>query len=469
MSERLTFLAIACAVVLGGCATFSSDGGLTKVETLARERTGVAATLPHGEAGEDRARARVSALLEQALTAESAVEIALLNNPGFRARLAELGVSEADLVQAGRLPNPGFAFTNKRSSEGYTIERAVIFNIVPILLLPLTQPLAARQFEEAQYRLAADAVQLAADTRRAFFSAVAAQESVTYFADVQMAAETASELARRMQQAGNFSALARMREQAFAADAAAQLARAKQAAVTERERLTRLLGLWGSGIAFTLPSRLPEMPTAPLEPGDAERTALETRLDVLASRRSSEAAAAALELTRTTRFVNVLHAGYVNESETGALRQNGYAIEFELPLFDWGDAKLARAEAANRASLERSREIAVNARSEVRESYQAYRTAFDLSRHYRDEIVPLRRKIADEMLLRYNGMLIGVFELIADAREQVASVNLSIQALRDFWLADTDLQLALIGGARGAGALRMGAGTMSAPAAEAGH
>ena len=90
-------------------------------------------------------------------------------------------------------------------------------------------------------------------------------------------------------------------------------------------------------------------------------------------------------------------------------------------------------------------EVAVNARSEVRTAYSAYRTAFDLARHYRDEVVPLRKRISDENLLRYNGMLIGVFELLADSREQVMSVSGYVEALRDFWLAQTGLQTALIG------------------------
>lgn len=96
-------------------------------------------------------------------------------------------------------------------------------------------------------------------------------------------------------------------------------------------------------------------------------------------------------------------------------------------------------------SLHRTAEVAVNARSEVRESYSAYRTAYDLARHYRDEVVPLRKRISDENLLRYNGMLIGVFGLLADSRDQVASVTGYIEALRDYWIADTNLQTALTG------------------------
>ncbi len=169
------------------------------------------------------------------------------------------------------------------------------------------------------------------------------------------------------------------------------------------------------------------------------------RLDLLMARHATEATARALGLTKATRFVNVLHAGYANTSQTGEARKSGYEIELELPLFDFGAARTARAEAIYMQSVHRTAAVAVNARSELRESYAAYRSAFEIARHYRDEVVPLRQRIADENLLRYNGMLIGVFELLADAREQIAGVTGHVEALRDHWIAETDLRTALTG------------------------
>src|SRR5690606_20874189 len=149
--------------------------------------------------------------------------------------------------------------------------------------------------------------------------------------------------------------------------------------------------------------------------------------------------------TRTTRFVNVLELGLVRNSSNEAPTQRGWEIEFELPLFDWSGARVAHAEAIYMQALDRAAQVAIDARSEVREAYGAYRSAFDIARHHRDEIVPIRNRIAEENLLRYNGMLIGVFELLADARAQIAAVNGYIEALREFWIAQADLELALIG------------------------
>ncbi|MDB5965057.1 MAG: transporter, partial [Polaromonas sp.] len=181
-----------------------------------------------------------------------------------------------------------------------------------------------------------------------------------------------------------------------------------------------------------------------------------------------EATASALGLTRATRLVNVLELGYQNRSETGSTRANGYEIQLELPLFDFGATRAARAEATYMQAVHRTAQVAVNARSEVRETYSAYRTAFDLARHYRDEVVPLRKRISDENLLRFNAMLIGPFELLADAREQVTSVTGSIEALRDHWIAQTNLQTALTGRSPAAGDSPR-ASSSSAPAAAGGH
>lgn len=437
------FAAVAVVLFLGGCATFSPDGGIGAVQRLARERIGADVTLPTKGMDSSTSLAAAREILGKPLSVDDALQVALLNNAALKARFAELGIAEAELVQAGRLANPRFAFSNRRSSDLTSIDRTVLFNVMSLLAMPLSQKVAGRQFEAAQLQVAGDVLQLVSATRRAYFSAVAAQEAVKYFEQVKLAAEASAELAARMAAVGNFSKLAQMREQAFYADATAQLAKTKLTAVVERERLTRALG--GTDIDFQLPERLPDLPQVPIEPVDAERTALERRLDIRMAKHGTEAMAANLGLTQATRFVNVLELGYTNESNTGEKRQNGYEIEIEVPLFDWGDAKLARAEATYMQSVHRMAELAVAAQSEVRESYQTYRTAYDLARHYRDEVVPLRKRIADENVLRYNGMLISVFELLADARAQIASVNGYIESLRDFWVADTDLQLALTG------------------------
>jgi outer membrane protein TolC len=178
---------------------------------------------------------------------------------------------------------------------------------------------------------------------------------------------------------------------------------------------------------------------------DVEQMAMAQRLDLQAARSGTEALAKNLGLTRITGFVNVIEIGATRETSSTEPVRRGYEIGLELPIFDWGDARVAKAESLYMQALARTGEVAVNARSEVREAYLGYRAGYDIARYYRDEVVPARKRIADENLLRYNGMLIGVFELLADARSQIASVNGYVEALRDFWIAEGELQMAMIG------------------------
>jgi outer membrane protein TolC len=460
---RAACVTTAAALALAGCTTFSPDGGRGDVERLAAERIGPPARVLGQARDVSAQRAAVDARLAEPLTAENAIEVALMNQPALQARLAELGLAEADLVQAGRLRNPVFAYSNKRHADVVEIERAVLVNVAALVMMPLALDIGERRFEQAKLVAAADVVQAAGAVRQAWIRAVAAQERLAYDEQVMRAAEAASELARRMAEVGNFSKLAQLREHAFYADAAAALARSRHLALVERERLARLLGLADGGASLRLPPRLPDLPASAIEGGASEQVAMDRRLDVRIASAEVESLAKSLGLMRATRFVNVLEVGYANTSATGEPRADGYEIEVELPIFDFGDAKVARAEMRYRQALAAVADVAVSARSEVREAYSAYRTALDLARHYRDEIVPLRRQIADEMLLRYNGMLTGVFDLLADARVQAATVAAAIDATRDFWLAESALQLALAG--RSAGAMPV-IGRASAPAAE---
>ncbi len=455
-------------LVLAGCASFSSDGGFGTVDRLAKDRIGLSPVYPRTAEQSDAARARVAELLRQPLTADSAVEIALLQNPELQAAYAGLGIVESDLVRAGRLANPSWSFGRLSGHGAVEIDRAVLFDVLGLFTMPLARQVEQRRFEQAQLQAAYETVGVATEARKAFFEAVAAQQLLGYFGQVQEAAETSNELARRMVAAGNFSRLAQMREQSFYSDATTQLARARHQAVAAREQLVRALGLSGDPLDLRLPERLPDLPAAPVEPRDAEQTAIDKRLDVLMARRATEATARSLGLTQATRFVNVLHAGYQNQSVTGEQRSNGYEIELELPLFDFGSARLARAEATYLQSVHRTAAVAVKARSEVRESYSAYRTAYDLAKHYRDEVVPLRKRISEENLLRYNGMLASVFDLLADAKDQIAGVVGAVQSLRDYWIAETNLQTALTGRSPEGGPA-VGAAQAATSGAAAGH
>lgn len=449
MIRLIYFLRPAFAVliiaVFAGCTTFSHDGGFDTVSRIASERLGKQAVVARTDADRKTISERTQALLAKPLSMDDAVQIALLNNRGLQAAYTELGISEADLVQAGRLPNPGFTFNRTHWSDGIGIERAISMGVLSILTMPMATRIERARFEQTKLVTADAMLKLAAQAQRAYIEAVAAQQSAVYAQRVGESAGAGAELAARMRDAGNFSKLEYAREQTVYARAAADVATARRDALAARERLTRVMGLWGSEIRYTLPEHLPDMPPMRPELVDIERFAIANRLDIQAAKANTRSVATAFGLTHVTRFINALNVSYLNNFESDKGHERGYEISVEIPLFDWGGAKVARAKATYMRSVNELAQTAIDARSEVREWYSAYLTNYDIARHYRDEVVPLRKTISEEMLLRYNGMLASPFELLSDARDQIEAVNASIDSLKNYWLAQTDLQFALGG------------------------
>lgn len=458
----------AAAALLAGCATLSIETDRAQLRAFSQDAFGANVAQVASDEARREAAAEVERLLASPLSADDAVRIALAASPALHALLAQSDAASAAATQSARLPNPVFAFERLvRSEDGATekdIGRTLSFSLLDLLTLPARARIAEHRQQQLRLQSAAGVLAAATEARAAWVRAVAAQQSAAYFEQVMRAAEASAELARRMQSVGNYSRLQRSREQAFYADAAAQYARAQLAAAGAREALVRALGLDGAQAArLKLPDRLPDLPKAPRDEAELARRAFDERLDVRLARAELDFTARRLGLARATGVIDGLHLAGIRNSETGKPPQKGYEIELPLPLFDFGDARRAEAQSTYLAALHRTAQVAVDAQSRLRETYGAYRTAYDLARHYRDEIVPLRKRIADEMLLKYNGMLIGVFELLADAREQIGSVIQSIEAQRDFWLADAALQATLLGHPLAAPAIEARAVASGAP------
>ena len=466
-------LAFAALVLLAGCASPAIDANFETARQLGSGSFGADLKWLRSDKARDDAKSAVDRLLAEPLAADDATRIALAYSPSLQAMLFERAAGSAAATQTARLPNPIFSFERLARNEGggteLEINRMLAFSLGNLLLLPARRRLADFRQQQAQFQLAGDAVQAAADARQAWVRAVAAQQSVRYVLQVKASADASAELARRMQAVGNFSKLQRAREQAFSADAVVQLARARQVALGAREALVRSLGLNAAqAAALKLPERLPDLPKTAKDDNSVAQAALDQRLDIRLARANLDFAARSAGLARAAGFANGVRIAGVRHSETGRSSQRGFELDLPLPIFDAGDAARAEGDARYMAALHRTAQLAVDAGSQVRESYAAYRTAYDIATHYRDEIVPLRKTIAEENVLRYNGMLIGVFELLADAREQIASVLQAIDAERDFWLADAALQAALIGKPMAA-SLAMESRPPTASAAAGGH
>jgi outer membrane protein TolC len=409
-------------------------------------------------------------LLAGPLSQEGAVQLALANSAALQALLAQGWVEIAAAGQASRLPNPVLSFERLRLKDELEIGRLLSFGLVDLLLLPQRLSMARSQSAQARIQLTGAVVDQVTRVRQAWVRAVAAQQLLQYAEQVQQSAEASAELARRMQQVGNFSRLQRARQQVFYADATTRLAAARHAATATREALVRALGLdEAQAAALELPGRLPDLPKAPREPREVAAAGGEQRLDVQLARAQLDVAGKSQGLNLLSTFVDVEVGArrdtVFDDAERTRGTRRGFELDIVLPLFDWGSARREQLDAQSLAAAHRYDAAVRSATSQLREDYSAYRTAYDIARHHRDELVPLRQAIADENLLRYNGMLIGVFELLAEARDQVAGVTRAIEAQEQFWLADAALAASVIGRPAASAAPMAGLAPEAAPSA----
>jgi len=446
---RLATLAAAVAL-LSACASIDIDQAVQSTNEALPAYTGGKLALERTDAQRDERAQRSAELLAQPLTLDGAVQLALANSPALQALLAQSWAELAEADQSGRIANALFSFERMRFGPELEIGRLLSVGLVDLLTLPQKQAAARGRIAQARTQLAITVVGEVGQVRQAWVRAVAARQSLTYADQVKRSAEASAELARRMQQVGNFNRLQRARQQAFYADAATEFAEASHAATAAREELVRRLGLDAQQTAqLKLPERLPDLPAQPRAGVAVSAQALEQRLDLQLARQQVDTAARAQGLGRVTSLLDVevggRHDTVFDDASGQRSNRNGFELDIRLPLFDWGGAQRGALDARALEAARHYDAVARGATSQLRERYSAYRTAWDVARHYRDEVVPLRQAIADENVSRYNGMLIGVFELLAEQRDQVAAVRAAIEAQQRFWLADAALSSSITG------------------------
>lgn len=451
-SALRTGLLVGCAALLGACRTFSPDGGMGPVAAFiggSLNKDVVAVRTPEDDI---LARGGVETLLKKPLTADAAVQVALLNNRGLQAAYNELGIAEAIMIANSRPPVPSFSISNVSTSIELDIERQIVVTILGLLTQPARSRIAADRFAQAQLQAALETLRVAAEARRAYYRAVAAYEIVAALTQFKSAAEASAELAKHLGETGALNQLDQARQQVFYADLTAQLGSAGQQAMAEREQLVRSMGLWGHDLDFKLPITLPRLPAKPRTLAAVEQEAMDRRVDLRIALLEVEALAKSYGLTRKTQFINVLDASAISKTqkEKGSGEPHadggGFDIQFQVPIFDFGRPRLRKAEQRYMQAVNLLAEQAVNARSQAREAYRSYRATYDIAGHFQREVLPLRQIIFDQSKLQANAMLIDVFSLLTEAAQRIAANVNSIEAKRNFWLAYTDLGVAMLGG-----------------------
>jgi cobalt-zinc-cadmium efflux system outer membrane protein len=437
-------LPIALAALLTGCATPQKQAGVDAVDALVTAQLRPGIESPTGERDAVALASRVDGLLAQPLTLERAVGVALLNNPRLLAEYAQLGVSRGDLIDASRLPNPRFGWLREHEDGASTYTRSLSQEFTAALLLPARKRISASEFARVQQAIAAAVIDLAADVEVAWFEALAAQQIAAMRAAVARAAELSAELAGRFHAAGNLPRLELLLEQAAASTAAIE---SRRAAAQERSARTGVATLLGvrSSVAFELPSSLAAPPPGRYIEARLIARAARERLDLAAAIGERQMRADALGLAKSWRWLGSLELGVERESENGEVRVRGLEASIELPIFQQGQAAIARAEGELADADARLSELRLAIDNEVALAVERVEAQRLIAEDYRTLLLPQREAIVDGTQREVNFMFEGAFELLRVKQEQYAAYQEYIEAVRDYWIARAELRRAVGG------------------------
>jgi cobalt-zinc-cadmium efflux system outer membrane protein len=441
-------MAVATLTLLGGCASVNPRPAFDDVRKSVTERSG-----PHPEWARTSAEASATEqvatkLLAAPLSVDAAVQIALLNNPTLQATFEEIGISQADVAQAARVENPDVSGFVRFPSEGpgRNIELSLVQNVFDIFIQPLRKKVATAQLEQTKLRVANEVLALGAEVKEAFFTLQARQQLVSRLIFIRDLTQTAAGFAQKQHEGGTINDLELENRTVIHRESKVEVALAEAEVRADRERLNRLLGLWGPRTVWSVEDQLPEIPEAEIPLAGLERLAVTNRQDLQAARWGVDLVGRALALRRKTRFFPIgIHLGVNTEKDVGGERVTGPQLALQLPIFDTGKASIARLEAEHRRAQRQLEALAVNARSEVREERDRMLAARDLALYYGRVLLPQRVRILDLTLRHYNAMFKGAYDLLQAKQAEVEAEKAYLDSWRNYWIARARLERALGG------------------------
>lgn len=442
--RRLIALA-GLTLLMSGCATVQRDAAFPEVSNLVADRLGQKIEwIPDGYPAA-QARDATRQLIRNELTADAAVKLALLNNRRLQATLQDLGVAQADLVEAGLLENPVFGAGALFKDAGTELDLDIVQNFLGVFTLSARRKIGRASADRATLDVSRSVIELAADVQEQYYRVVGDAEALALARQVVVATEAAAEIAQRQYAAGNLSKREQSLQQAFYAQTLLEVAQAEAQLESDREKLTRLMGLWGEDTAWKIPERLPAVPDVLPDLARLEKLAVSRRLDMAAAKKQVEAVDQALHLARQIRWLGPLGIGVQFNRDADGEKSYGPRLELGVPVFDRGQTRIARLESERRRSEDLVAALAVDIRSEAREIRSRLVASHQFVRHYERALLPLQQTIVSETLKFYNGMLVGVYDLLLASQSQIQTGRQYIAANRDFWLAWIDLERAVGG------------------------
>jgi cobalt-zinc-cadmium efflux system outer membrane protein len=443
---------LASALLLAGCASTNPQQAFAPVQGEVAKLSGQRVAWNQNIDSDKIVSDDVWQRLKSPLDASAAAQIAVLNSPDLQATFEEIGISQADLVQAGLLKNPVFAASLRFPDvpPGITdAEYSITEDFLSIVLLPLKARVARENLAATQARIAHEVIELVGQVKAAFFTYQADEQLIERIRLILQADQAGADLAQKQQQAGSLNRLGMLNQQAQVASAQMALAEAQKDTVAAREKLNRLMGLWGSTISWKAAPELPPLPAS--DPGTAqlEDFAVAQRSDVRALREEADAVGQALALKTNTRFLPVsIDIGADTEEQTDDQRITGPTLQLDVPVFDQGQGAVAKLAAQHRQLQQRLRALLVRVRSGVRETSRTLFIERNEVALFKKTVVPLNIQTVNQTLLQYNAMQVNTYDLFLAKQRELDAERDYIGAWRDYWITRSELEAAAGGNLR---------------------
>lgn len=437
---RNTAIALA-ATFAAGCAVHP-DRALDDVSQNVAQHSRKRVKWIKSAAEDAQVQQTISSMLQRELSADAAAQIALLNNRALQARLEEVGISYADFIQAGLPKN--LSLSTFYRTPGRNFELVVAQDLLDLLLLPFRKAIARQQLEQEKLEVANEILGVIAETKIAYYELVARQQLRGRLQLIVATNEAAADVVKKQHDAGNVTDLELASQQANYSQSRVDVAQTEAQIRSDRERLNRLMGLWGRNLNWRVPNQLPEVPGGEISLSNLESRAMQQRVDIQAARLQLGVIGRELALRSGVRGFANADVGFNYEGSAGE-HVRGPQLDLQVPIFDQGQAQIAKLLARYRQAQRALESEAINARSEVREARDLLLANRDLSQYYGKVLLPQRLLVLNQTQLQFNAMQVGPGDLLSAKQNQVQTERAYVESWRDYWIARTDLERALHG------------------------
>lgn len=430
-------ISLVAILTISGCATFEPQMGFKEVNENFSLRTKQNLYWNTGTLEDKKAEEELARLLSKDLTFDSATQIALLNNKGLQATYQQLGIAQADLVQAGLFPNPVFSGDIRFPSDGPNLELSIVHSFIRIFEIPLRKKIAQSEFEEAKLEVIEKALLLAYQVRKAFFEYQACEQLLEMSKTALLAIEASRDLATRLHEAGNINDLDLAQEQLNYETLKIENSFQEEELIAAREEINSLLGLEVEQTNWKSLRRLGEPDDLTKRYEQVEKEAVANNITLAKARQRLTTLSSSLDRAEKFKIFgdSEIGASAAKEGDWGF----GPAFSLPLPFFDQGQSEVFRTNAALHQQYNLTLNLQTKIQARTRSLLKRIKLVEARLAGYKKTLLPLQTRLVSETQKHYNAMLISAFQLLEAKHKQIETGKNYILTLKSYWHLQTEL------------------------------